>query len=249
MSYFTNLIDVHHNFEQLRTVGTVLRPLIHSLSNDCHHHYIVAALLVVKWHFDTLEPDDRGINETRAYACEIVAWRFLTHLSEIELIDYLLSELPNPRSRFRAASSVEDHSGLVIERAGRQSNGDGLDERSRLLSSSKQAVSRSIHEQTSTQNTARSDPDEDDEDDPTVPFLGLNALEIAAVADAKKFLSQNVVQRIVNALWCGDIVFWDSLTTHARKKAHRYNKRCVISFNLPCQRESIGLHALHPCSL
>lgn len=53
------------------------------------------------------------------------------------------------------------------------------------------------------------DDDEDDEEDPTKPFVTLNALEIAAVADAKRFLSQHVVQKIITGIWNGDIIFWD----------------------------------------
>ena len=44
------------------------------------------------------------------------------------------------------------------------------------------------------------------EEDPTLPFVGLNALEIAAVVDAKKFLSQSVVQSIVNSIWYIQII-------------------------------------------
>lgn len=53
------------------------------------------------------------------------------------------------------------------------------------------------------------DDDEEVEEDPTKPFVTLNALEIAAVADAKRFLSQHVVQKIITGIWNGDIVFWD----------------------------------------
>lgn len=56
---------------------------------------------------------------------------------------------------------------------------------------------------------SQEDDDEDEEEDPTKPFVTLNALEIAAVADAKRFLSQHVVQKIVTGIWNGDIVFWD----------------------------------------
>lgn len=57
---------------------------------------------------------------------------------------------------------------------------------------------------------SQEDDDEDEEEDPTKPFVTLNALEIAAVADAKRFLSQHVVQKIVTGIWNGDIIFWDS---------------------------------------
>lgn len=53
------------------------------------------------------------------------------------------------------------------------------------------------------------DDEEAEEEDPTKPFVTLNALEIAAVADAKRFLSQHVVQKIVTGIWNGDIIFWD----------------------------------------
>lgn len=57
---------------------------------------------------------------------------------------------------------------------------------------------------------SQEDDDDEEEDDPTKPFVTLNALEIAAVADAKRFLSQHVVQKIVTGIWMGDIIFWDS---------------------------------------
>lgn len=56
---------------------------------------------------------------------------------------------------------------------------------------------------------SQEDDGEEEEEDPTKPFVTLNALEIAAVADAKRFLSQHVVQKIVTGIWNGDIVFWD----------------------------------------
>lgn len=56
-------------------------------------------------------------------------------------------------------------------------------------------------------------------------FYGLNALEIATIAHAKKFLSQKVVQRIIDDIWNGEIVFWDTLSVHSRKKPQIFNKR------------------------
>jgi hypothetical protein len=68
--------------------------------------------------------------------------------------------------------------------------------------------------------------DEDDnnlEYDPTASFEGLNALEIAAVADAKRFLSQQAVQDIITGIWNGTIVFWDSLTATSTKRPRFYD--------------------------
>ena len=55
------------------------------------------------------------------------------------------------------------------------------------------------------------------------PFLNLNTLEIAAVAGAKKFLSQRCIQDIINGIWNGEIVFWENLTVGAVKKPKYYN--------------------------
>lgn len=47
--YLVETLEVPHSFEQLRTTtaGHVLRPLIKSLSETCHHPEIVKALLYV----------------------------------------------------------------------------------------------------------------------------------------------------------------------------------------------------------
>ena len=67
------------------------------------------------------------------------------------------------------------------------------------------------------------DPDVEEED-PTSTFSGLNALEIAAIADAKRFLSQPIVQKIIFGIWSGEIVFWEALSVKATKKPRFYNK-------------------------
>ena len=48
-SYFVDAILAPHTFEQLRTalVGHILKPLVTSLSDRCHHPGIVSALLSV----------------------------------------------------------------------------------------------------------------------------------------------------------------------------------------------------------
>jgi hypothetical protein len=62
-------------------------------------------------------------------------------------------------------------------------------------------------------------------DDPTKALAGLNALEIAAVANAKRFLSQRLVQKVVQDIWDGKIIFWENLSVDAVKKARVYNQR------------------------
>jgi hypothetical protein len=178
---------------------------------------------ILKWHFANIENDDRGIWETRGHACEIVAWRFLTHLSEKEAIDYLLHELPGPNGLHSESSESNDvgESGLARPKA---KDGD-IGEHSPLLRNqigvSKRPGLRQFehHHHAHTLDFAN--------EDPTVSFVGLNTLEIAAIADAKKFLSQRVVQKIVDDIWSGNIVFWDTLSVSTKKQAQIYNKRYV----------------------
>jgi hypothetical protein len=58
-------------------------------------------------------------------------------------------------------------------------------------------------------------------------YQQLNALEIAAVCEAKKFMSQRAVQRIIDGLWKGDIMLWQTMSRRTVKKATLYQpKRC-----------------------
>lgn len=73
--------------------------------------------------------------------------------------------------------------------------------------------------------------DEAEDEDPTSAFTGLNALEIAAVANAKKFLGQGLVQKIINGVWTGEITLWDSLSVQTVKKPKFYNRRTADNFS------------------
>lgn len=128
-----------------------------------------------------------------------------------------LYEIPDPED------TIGDSSGVRDEENGRQSR--EADENTALLaqslaetvSSAKQTLTNTGSKkryqllQSISRLTMSSEDDEEvEEEDPTKPFVTLNALEIAAVADAKRFLSQHVVQKIVTGIWNGDIIFWDS---------------------------------------
>lgn len=174
----------------------------------------------MKWHFSTLDVDDHRLNETRAYVCEITAWRFLTQISERDAVDFCLYELPEV-----TASAEENH--VTVE--------EGVDEQTSLLPQFRaQDVPASAKSVTKRQELLRSishiakQPSihsDDDEEDPTSSFNGLNALEIAAVADCKRFLSQKIVQKIITGIWDGDITFFQALSETANKKPQFYNKR------------------------
>lgn len=151
---------------------------------------------------------------------ETIQWRFLTYLSEKEAIDYLLHELPATKDALAHTSDAEEANELEH---GTSPNDDQEDERASLLWNQPSAHNRPSLQQFESERRKQK-PDLLDED-PTIPFVGLNALEIAAIANAKKFLSQRVVQKIVNDIWSGHIVFWESLSVRSRKKAQVYNQR------------------------
>ncbi|KAH0490989.1 hypothetical protein TgHK011_002435 [Trichoderma gracile] len=234
--YISEAIEMPSTFEQLRTTsaGTSLRLLVDHLSDTCLNPAIVNALLALKWHY-ALDRDNQGLGEARSNACEIVAWRFLTHHSEREAVSFCLYEIPDHK-KFKAQQQEEQ------QRRQQLGHGVGSDpeagERAPLIprvlatfdgadphlpsgsSSKKVQLLSSLSRLT---NLSSDDDDEDDDDDPTAAFEGLNALEIAAVADAKRFLSQHVVQKIIAGIWNGDIVFWDSLSITSSKHPHFYN--------------------------
>ncbi|OCK76614.1 hypothetical protein K432DRAFT_408020 [Lepidopterella palustris CBS 459.81] len=231
--YFTDAIEAPHTFDELRTMptGRSLAPLIRYLSDSVHHPAIVSALLALKTHFAALETDDdRGVNDARGYACEIVAWRFVTHLSEREAIDFLLYELPSVPTA--TAQSHDPESGVTS-----QSNGhplvDPAHEETPLLpttpTSERPRYSRTVS-QFGTDTVFASAADAAHADDFTCQFVNLSALEIAVVSGSKKFLSQRAVQKIINGIWRGDIVFWETLSVNSVKKAKLYNRRRADPF-------------------
>ncbi|TVY45355.1 Calcium channel [Lachnellula subtilissima] len=225
--YFVDEITMPSTFEQLRTTSAEnkLRILIDHLVVSVHNPVLINSLLILKWHFSTLEgdEDDRRLNDTRAHACEIVAWRFLARISERDAVDFCLYELP-------AVSKPADES----SESGTPSTLD-LNERSTLLpqfraqdlpiptrpGSRRAELLRSISH---IKISGLTDDEDEDEEDPTTSFTGLNGLEIAAVADCKRFLSQGIVQKIITGIWNGDIIFWDGLNEKTLKKPQFYRK-------------------------
>ena len=162
---------------------------------------------ILKYEFASGDQDDHGVNETRGHACEIVAWSFLTHLSAAELIEYLLHEIPPISFDPESYNEIETHA-----------NSEDATESTALLSGRGPSAA-STQGNTRTFSIAK--------DEPTSSFVGLNALEVAAVAGAKTFLSQRIVQKTVDDIWNGHIIFWKSLSVHSKKKAKFYDKTRV----------------------
>ena len=174
------------------------------LTDETHHQGTVSALLALKGHFAAAEAeDDRGINATRGLACELVAWRFVTRLNERETIDYLCYELAPGDGATPAAIQ------------------NGATEHTPLLEDEDVAQDESFNEEDNGTLTGQ----DGEESVYSATYVGLTALEIAAVCDAKKFWSQQTVQRIIDGIWKGDIVFWETLSTHSTKQARIYNPK------------------------
>lgn len=180
------------------------------------------------------EREHQGLSEARSYACEIVAWRFLTRMSERQAVDLCLYEIPDHRTQPDATQRESngrdtEHgelSPLLDGGLPHASNGSG-DGRPVGSSAKKSQLLKSL-----SRLTYNSEDDQDDvESDATDAFIGLNALEIAAIANAKRFLSQHVVQKIITGIWNGDIIFWDSLSVHSAKRPRFYNSHTSDPFS------------------
>ncbi|KAH7035642.1 uncharacterized protein B0I36DRAFT_421347 [Microdochium trichocladiopsis] len=247
--YIADVVYTPSTFEQLRTTsaGDPLRTLTDHLSHHVTNPAIVNALLALRWHYGAGN-DESHVSEARANACEIVAWRFLTRLSEREAVEFCLYEIPEDCP----SGAVSLHGDLADPE-----DGTPRDERTALLghhhtnngsmghsrpderpahavagSMRRSQLLQSVSKLTMSMHAGDDDDDDDDEEeDPTAPFKHLNALEIAAIADAKRFLSQHVVQKIITGIWNGDIIFWDKFSVHTVKKPRFYNPRTADPFS------------------
>ena len=182
---------------------------------------------IIKWDFTTATEDDWGLNESRGAACEFVAWQFLCHLNQRETIEFLLEELPTPR---RGSTNIVESEAVNPGLASIQGDtGQTESETTPLLPNS--TIYRLFSGKRTTETQLSGTSQDTHRDDEIYAahrysrFFGLNALEIATIAHAKRFLSQRVVQRVVDGIWKGEIVFWDSLTVNSTKKPHIFNRR------------------------
>ena len=177
----------------------------------------------MKHHFSGVEPDGRGINCTRAYACEIVAWRFVCALTDLEALDVLLSDLPKAHS-----SPDEDRDVETGQVQGADCQPSPYSEVTPLLDDQPQRPRWNLRtaSRRGVLHHVGTEPSQ-----PTHAFGGLNALEIAVVVGAKKFVSQPPIQRIVGGIWRGDIIFWESLNVDCKKKPRLLNQKLVSALS------------------
>lgn len=168
----------------------------------------------------------------RANACEIVAWRFLARQSERDAVDYCLYEISG-KDAIDANPVVPTPFGNISEEADELSpllpNPTGV--ALGLRSASRRAeMKHIIPKLTLSSATVLEDPRTGGQDRTGV-LKDLNALEIAVIANAKRFLSQYIVQKIITGLWHGEIVFWDEVSANATKKPRYYNARTADPYS------------------
>lgn len=189
--------------------------------------------------FKAANDEGTGLGESRGLACEIVAWQFLTFLSERELIDYLLYEIPDPSNKEPGRKLS------TLPRTQPDQTGRDPDEGTPLLQSQYQPQTcadsqGTTHPHQSTSSAYSAYPTDDADADDAAndaasenvlkSLAGMNALEVAGVVSAKKFLSQRPVQKIVDDIWSGNVIFWESLSVETVRHPRTYNKRVADPF-------------------
>ena len=124
----------------------------------------------------TAEEDRHGLNNARALACEVVAIDCVSFLNESDIVQYL---------GFEAPGKIEG------------SSHSATSESTSLLNCSN---SNNLHNELEEGESEVADAGTDADAEIPAAYGGLNALEIAIVAEAKYFLSQKSIQRVVDGM-------------------------------------------------
>ncbi|TGZ82385.1 hypothetical protein EX30DRAFT_394705 [Ascodesmis nigricans] len=197
--YFTDKINTPQNVRALKA-STVVTRLAEELRDDSQNPATLAALLWCRAQFAFSADDDsgEGVDMSRAMACELVACEFTSALSAADALRYLCFELPSEPEMEVQESGVRPGNN-------RESGYGTISESSTFLSGFSASG--------------------DVEEGPGSDYVGLNTLEIAVMADAKRFISHRPVQMVINGIWDGSISFWKKLDIHGSKTPHFYNAR------------------------
>jgi len=236
--FIQQCVQAPSTFEQFRLASRPkdLSRLIRHLGYEVKHRLIVPALLASRSYFVNCQTDDEpGVNLARAYACEFIAWRYVLELSEWESIDCLLEELNLAHEEAQEPNDIErdEESNLLTRQSPDPLRSSEATLRYKKLTHSterlrQRPVSLRFDSVPDLLSSSFDDPDDlasSKSEEFVAYFDKLNALEIAAVSGAKKFLSQRVIQKLIEKIWRGDIVFWETLTAGSNKEAKIYNKQ------------------------
>lgn len=230
VKYIAKAIDAAYSYEQLRTTiaGQSLRPLVLGLTQECEHPALVAALLAARYCFDNNNSEDPKLSESRALACEVVAFDLVLTFSERELIDQLLRDLPTKQEDAQTGLGILQNTGADLE--------DGHETSPLLANERHHNIRPNILRRPTNRFTNLSSSSvfvrdvAEEHDDLATEMAGLNALEIGAVAKCKKFMSQKPVQAVVEDIWNGNIIFWEDLHAESKKVPRIYNPRTADPF-------------------
>ncbi|BFZ58861.1 hypothetical protein PYCC9005_005927 [Savitreella phatthalungensis] len=196
---FSKIVDGPYTFEQLRTLEP-LKLFVDELKT-CNELFLVFAILYCKLQYAAKAAhDDRSVDGSRGFACEIAAMRILRTYDA----DKLLASLTND---FRAVPLPPDSSPEEVDNTPSSQLNSNVVERTPLLSIN-----------TRTRPEIYSGERVGDRD-------SLTALEVAIVADAKHFIASQTCQDIVSQIWHGDIIFWSRITSSETKRAQYYDTR------------------------
>lgn len=116
--------------------------------------------------FSADDDTGEGIDMSRAMACELVACEFTSSLSAADALRYLCHELPSEPEMEATEAGTNTHYGTMS-----------------------QASNTFLSGFTGTGSG-------DVEEGPGTDYVGLNTLEIAIMADAKRFISHRPVQKV-----------------------------------------------------
>lgn len=163
--------------------------------------------------------------------------RFVLHLSDREAIDCLLTELALKDHLHGGSDRSDEESGLGLLDASSarhpttpQRRSVRIEDNGIYHTPTRGPMSPGLEDVPTGTTVVSNDVGRRGENDFAAYFDNLNALEIAAVSGAKKFLSQRVIQKIIEKMWAGDIVFWETLSVDSEKKAKVYNKKYLLQF-------------------
>ena len=140
---------------------------------------------------------------SRALACEMVACDLTSGLTASEALRHLCYELPVPDDDDDGDDDYDDDTAPLLPGGG---------DNAAPLPDSNRGSGRDVESGRKKQ------------------FEGLNTLEMAVLADAKKFVSHRPVQRIINGIWDGSISFWKTLDVAGTKAPHFFNPRTADPF-------------------
>ncbi|CCG81622.1 Putative uncharacterized protein [Taphrina deformans PYCC 5710] len=212
VSLFGYIID-SIRFEQLRTLE-VLKTLVGQI-RKCQAPFLIFSLLWCKLEFAAkADGDETTVDYARGNACEIAAMRLLRKYDTQGILQALTND-------FKATI---DH-----------------DERNRsdlhpTISRRSSTRTSNSHESTPllrVDSHVSSGSNDDDLECSARDRIGgdsFTALEIAIVAEAKHFTSAQIVQDTLLKIWHGEIIFWDDISKHGKKKAQFYNKNKDVKF-------------------